>query len=215
MQLTEYPKNFWINKKKFFFLPYHTTIDKTPAEIIQGRYLFSGGNTARDYDTLLEAVKDLDLQVIIACDSRMIEKKHLPSNVEIRTVSHQEFRSLIEHSWINVISLKKGVSHRAGQQTFLNAMAMGKPVIVTDPEGAQDYIKHGHDGLLVPPQNPVKLKEAITFLIKNHQRALSMAQNAKNRAYFLNTETHFKIIIDHAISLTQLVAKDCQPQHDQ
>lgn len=208
MQLTEYPKNFWINKNKVFFLYYHTTIDKTPAEIIQGQYLFSGGNTARDYPTLLEAVKDIDQEVFIACsDSSFLKNSHLPKNVTIESVTHYEFRKLMKNSWINVVPLTKGTGHKAGQQTFLNAMAMGKPVIVTDPEGARDYIESGHDGLLVPPEDPEKLKEAITFLLKDVQNAISIAKKAKERAKYLDTETHLKTIVECAMVLRDYTNK--------
>jgi len=43
------------------------------------------------------------------------------------------------------------VSNRSsGQQSYLNAMLLGKPVIVTEPPGVHDYINNGVTGVIVP-----------------------------------------------------------------
>ena len=57
-----------------------------------------------------------------------------------------------------------GHLHSGGQQTFLNAMAVGKPVIVTDPVGASSYIEHGITGLLVSLGDKIRLGEALQYL---------------------------------------------------
>ncbi|MGI8819369.1 MAG: glycosyltransferase family 4 protein [Chthoniobacterales bacterium] len=47
---------------------------------------------------------------------------------------------------------------------LLEAMSLGKAVIATEVGGIAEWIDDGHNGLLVPPENPTALAEAITRL---------------------------------------------------
>jgi glycosyltransferase involved in cell wall biosynthesis len=83
-----------------------------------------------------------------------------------------------------VVPMEAGLLHSGGQQGFVNGMALGKAVVVSDPGGASSYIEHGVTGLLVPPANPSALREAIEQLLANPglreeigQRAREVAQN--------------------------------------
>jgi glycosyltransferase involved in cell wall biosynthesis len=101
---------------------------------------------------------------------------------------------LMAQSGINVVGLEEGLLHSGGQQTFLNAMAMGKPVIVTDPEGAEDYICNGIDGLLVPPGDPEKLRSAILKLQKYPGLSIALGEKAREKTMTFDTETHLSAI---------------------
>lgn len=59
-------------------------------------------------------------------------------------------------------------------------MRLGKPVIVTDPEGARDYIQDGETGLTVPPGDPQALRQALERLL--HDPATSSRISAKGHA---------------------------------
>ena len=48
---------------------------------------------------------------------------------------------------------------------ILEAMASGLPVIATSIAGNTDLVRHGENGLLVPPDSPEKLADAISELI--------------------------------------------------
>ena len=50
------------------------------------------------------------------------------------------FRNLRTGSRLVVVPMEAGHFHVGGEQTYLNAMAMGKPVIVTDDRGAHQTI---------------------------------------------------------------------------
>lgn len=194
-EVSDYTRAFGLSCEKFVFIPYHTTVNFNAISVRNGDYLFSGGNFARDYSTLAKAVEGLDLRVIIACtNSKALNGIKFSSNVDVVGVNHQEFMQLIAGSGINVVSLTGGLLHSGGQQTFLNAMAMGKSVIVTDPEGAKDHIEHGVDGILVPPSDPEQLRAAILKLHHLHDFAMRIGQAARKKALRLDTETNLAAI---------------------
>jgi len=58
--------------------------------------------------------------------------------------------------------------------TILEAMALRKPVVATDVTGSRDVIIDGRTGLLVPPQDPDALAQAILCLIRDREMAREM-----------------------------------------
>lgn len=62
---------------------------------------------------------------------------------------------------------------------LLESMAAGVPVVATDVSGSREIIRHGLTGLLVPPNNPVLLSEAIMSMMREPQRAAAMAERAR------------------------------------
>ena len=54
------------------------------------------------------------------------------------------------------------------------ALAMGKPVVVTDVGGNRELIRHGETGLLVPPRDPQRLAEGMLTLLRDRGRAAAM-----------------------------------------
>ncbi len=61
---------------------------------------------------------------------------------------------------------------------LLEAMAASKPIVATDIPGNRDVLRHGHNCLLVPPGNPEKLAEAISFLLNHPRIAAEYGENA-------------------------------------
>lgn len=195
-EIADYSRIFQLPAEKFRFIPYHMTIDLSRFPRGRGEhYIFSGGNFARDYATLAEAVRGLPVNVVIACsNSAALNGISFPDNVKVVGVNHEQFMNLMAASSINVVPLRQGLLHSGGQQTFLNAMALGKPVIVTDPEGARDYIEDGVDGLLVPAGDPLQLRQAILQLLNDRQFADIMGRRASLRARRHDTEAHLSAI---------------------
>lgn len=200
-EITDYASAFDLPESKFFFIPYHTTNVESFAPRNRG-YIFSGGNFARDYKTLAEAVKGLDVQLVIACSNPEVRADlELPANVSLVAVDHGEFMRLMAESGINVVSLDVSLLHSGGQQTFLNAMAMGKAVIVTDPQGAADYIEDGVDGLLVPGKDPRQLRAALQRLLNNPEFAAQLGAKAQKKAQDMDTENSLAAIARVALNL--------------
>ena len=58
--------------------------------------------------------------------------------------------------------------------SYLEAMAMGKAVVGTRVGGVPEVVKDGVNGLLVPPEDPYALAEAVVRLLKNRDLAARM-----------------------------------------
>jgi glycosyltransferase involved in cell wall biosynthesis len=204
-EIDAYAHIFSIPREKFVFVPYHTTVGSLNISPVEGNYIFSGGNFGRDYDTLIEAVRGLKVKVCIGCTRpELFSHISLPENVDVRGYSsHRDFLEKMAGCKINVVSLDTNLLHSGGQQTFLNSMRLGKPTIVNDPDGAVDYIKHGEDGLLVPPKNPVALREAITILLNDPEKAREMGVKALEKSKNYTTEEHFKKIVSIVCEVVQ------------
>ena len=53
---------------------------------------------------------------------------------------------------------------------LLEAMAAGLPVVATDVQGVPEIVDHGRTGLLVPPDSPDELADAMIRTVRtNHQ----------------------------------------------
>ena len=144
----------------------------------------SAGLEWRDYPTLIAAVADLpDLTVKLAASSPW--SKHtdetanrvLPPNVDARRYEYSDLRDLYASSSFVVVPLYEN-DFQAGVTTLLEAMAMGKAVIVTRTTGQTDVVQDGDNGLTVPPNDPKELREAILRLQKDAALRTRLGRNA-------------------------------------
>src|ERR1051326_4559863 len=78
-----------------------------------------------------------------------------------------------------VVPLAVGQMHLGGQQTYQNAMAMGKPVIVADDCGADEYVTNGVDGILLSPGDMEGMRAAIVQVMSDPAYAKRLGENGK------------------------------------
>ena len=62
---------------------------------------------------------------------------------------------------------------------LLEAMASGRPIIATNVGGTPDIIEDNKTGILIPPEDPSSLSEAIIKLLKNNSIAKKMGENTR------------------------------------
>ena len=182
-EIAIYAKRLNKSEKHFKFLPFHTNIME-PGKMKCQDYVLSAGRTGRDYGVLAEAVRDLDMEVIVVGDEHSVKGINFPSNVTVLVeVPYMKYLDLLYNCRFVVVPLRKVVKS-TGQVAFLEAMATGKPVIATETVGTKDYIQSGINGILVPPEDPVSLREAIHSLIKNpsleNEISLNALESVKN-----------------------------------
>lgn len=150
------------------------------------RMICAAGLERRDYPTMIEAVRGLDVRVIIAAASPWSRQadttqgQQVPSNVEVRSLGFVDLRRLYAAAMFVVMPLYD-VEFQAGVTTILEAMAMRKAVISSRTRGQTDVIVDGQTGIYVTPGDPAALRSAITRLLDDPERARQLGLAA--RAY--------------------------------
>lgn len=148
-EVERFPRTWGLTRGRVVFTPFPTTL---PAEGSQldgppGDHLFSGGNSLRDYELLRQAAAGLDVRVVVATSSWRPQQSQ--PGLEVAATSHEQFVRLMATSRAVVLCLAPA-ARSTGQQTYLNAMALGRPTLVTDSDGVRDHIEDGVTGVVMP-----------------------------------------------------------------
>ena len=143
----------------------------------------SAGQLLRDYDTLVEAVRDLPVRLRIAAGSPWIDRPlnprgALPANVDWRRYDRFELRDLYARSSLAVVPLLQN-EYQTGISTILEMMAMGKCVIATRTRGQTDTIQDGVTGIYVPPGDVVALRDAIARAMERREETARIGAAAR------------------------------------
>lgn len=146
-----------------FYRPFH-------AEYERDDQICAAGLEWRDYPTLISAVSELsNLRVLLAAASPWSKHRSeisgtpLPAHVSTSSYEYDELRTLYAESSFVVVPLYEN-DFQAGITTILEAMAMGKPLIVSGTQGQTDVIVHEENGLYVVPGDVEGLRAAIERL---------------------------------------------------
>ncbi len=149
--------------------------------------LCTAGREFRDYPTLIEAVRDLDVDVTIASASPWSKRDdnahsvELPPNVEVTALSQYDLRTQLDEADILIMPLLP-TDFQAGITTILEAMAMERPVICTATEGQTDVIEDNVTGRYVAPGDVEAMKSAIVELISDWETATEMGKRGREVA---------------------------------
>lgn len=148
----------------------------------------SVGMEARDYPTLVEALRPLDIPCHIAVGDtrgeifstvkRLYDISDLPAHITVGRKQQAELRKLYWRSRFVVISLLPTDSDN-GLTAILEAMASGKAVICSRVEGQVDVIEDGVTGMYVPQGDPEALRKAVLQLWNDPERAAAMGRAAR------------------------------------
>lgn len=151
----------------------------------------------------LERVKGLD--ILLSALALLKPKGHHPSLLVVGTGKQEVFlRQLAHHLGVSpqvtFLGYRSDVQSLLGRArifvlpsrteglpvSLLEAMAAGKAIVATSAGGIADVVEHNQEALLVPPEDPMVLAQAIAEILKDPQRFQRMgkAAQAKARACF-------------------------------
>jgi hypothetical protein len=163
--------------------------------------VFAGGNSLRDYRALLEVAAWIPAPVTVATG---LVEPFATDHVRVSSLSPPAYDRVAAAATIVVVPLRADTSRSAGQQTFLTAMFNAKPVVVTDAPGVREYIEDGRTGLIVPPDDPRALLEAIRGLLTDPARAAEIGAAARAEVLGRFTVDHyFERLLEVAESATR------------
>jgi hypothetical protein len=160
-----FPVTWGVPPARVHVTPFHWVLDEADVEEVPPRNggVFAGGDSLRDYGPLVEAARGLTAEVTIA--SRTYERTEVPANVRLSPLDPPSYDEAFRRASVIVVALEPRGDRSAGQQSYLNAMVLGKPVIVTDSLGAREYVEHGRTGLVVPPADARAMHEALDWVL--------------------------------------------------
>jgi glycosyltransferase involved in cell wall biosynthesis len=155
-----------------------------PGADSEGEYILSVGNDLRrDYDLLLDVAARIDYPFKILT-ARNINGP-IPAHVTVIRGTWPAdqsmdgtLRKMYQNSTCVVIPLKEGIQP-SGQSVALQAMACGKPVILTRTKGlwSETMIRHGENVYLVPVGDTESLLAAIEKLLADPKERRRIGTN--------------------------------------
>ena len=144
-------------------------------------YVFSGGRSERDYDTLFKAVTSLNIPIVVNARRFNVQGLKCPKNVTINKIMPaDQYFQIMNGTRFIVVPIQE-TNHAAGIISILQAMSIGKAVIATRTQSTRDYIEDGTTGILVDPSNPKIMREAIVYLWQNPEFARKLGEEAQKK----------------------------------
>lgn len=90
----------------------------------------------------------------------------------------EDMRQVLEQA--NIVCLP---SYREGlPKVLIEAAAAGRAIVTTDVPGCREIVRHGQNGLLVPPRDSKGLTEAISFLLTSPSTRARMGRRGRHAA---------------------------------
>lgn len=151
------------------------------------RLIVSAGMAKRDYPTLIEAVRGLDVSLAVAAYSPWvtasdtgIDVDNLPPNVQLLQCNYEELRELYARAMVVAAPLRTSTA-QSGSLVMYEAMAMGKPVIATRTEGqgAMEIVREGETGWYMPLGDVEAWRERIQYVLDNPGEVAEMGERAR------------------------------------
>ncbi len=152
----------------------HDLTKKIKADSICKKYYLSVGRSNRDYKFLRDTWKEDYGELIIICDSYKEEKKRGITCLD--ACYGDDYFNYVANCYAQIISLDdENIS--SGSLSFLYAMMLSKPSIVTENVTVYDYIKSGYSGLVIK-KSEEELEKAIKWL-EDNENYTQMCKNAR------------------------------------
>ena len=144
-----------------------------------GDFIFSGGQSGRDYRTLLEAVTGLPIPLVVNAPLSASRRLPKPGNVTFNNLlPRPQYRDLHRAARFVVVPLQP-VDEAVGLTAILTGLAAGRAIVSSQTPAAQEYLDDGKTGLLVPPGDVQALRKAILHLWEHSELCEQMGRRAR------------------------------------
>lgn len=169
--LSEAERSLWpsvwgVPVEQLAAFPWHHGVD-TPAPNVPPTgdgTVFSGGHAQRDYRPVLQAIAKTDAKAWIATDPADLPADlPTPDSATVGKIPREDFHQRLANASLVIVSLADGLHRTAGQTTYLDAMALGGLVAVSDTIGVREHITHRETGLIFFPGDSDGLAELICW----------------------------------------------------
>jgi glycosyltransferase involved in cell wall biosynthesis len=178
-----------------------------PLKVDTDNYILAVGQEQRDYNTLLQAISGTGIKLVIVASSlwstSRIEMDKLDQATVLSHIPYQELRMLYAKAKLVVAPLFE-VDYAAGVNSVLEAMAVGKPLLVSDTEGIADYITHNETGIYVSPGNSEELRDTILSLWERPEELKRLGANARQ---VVEERMNLDIYVERIAEIMNKVAK--------
>jgi glycosyltransferase involved in cell wall biosynthesis len=192
--LRGYSRHFGITPDRSVYVPFKPNVvdwphDSTPDS--SGEFVFMAGESMRDYGTFIEAAHITRLPTAILDPAtskryKIPETVALPDNLTLLPddgrVDTEKWIRNFRRARVFVACISPANICASGISCCLDAMALGKPVIITRGPGADDVMEDA--AIFVPPCDPEALAQAISEIWNDSEareqqieRALRYARN--------------------------------------
>ncbi len=134
-----------------------------------------------------------DLKVIHIGDetSWKIDDKYKKRIVSIGKIPQDEICGYYKSvDLIALCSLSEGIP-----AVLMEAMAAGTPILTSDMEGAEEYIKHKRSGYVYRRGDIEGLKNGLAFMLEDKKRAKDMGEIAKKAAKSFDSKTYYPTLL--------------------
>ena len=167
-----FEREYGISPQRFHYIPFKINALEIirRAAVCDRGYIFTGGRSRRDFATFFAAVGPLGYPVkVIASpeaemrpDGSSLAGLEVPPNVEITIddPSPEFFVRTMAAARLVVLPILRDITTQAGIGVYLQAMALGKCVIVSSGLGVSDVLT-ADQALIVPAGDPDALRQAI------------------------------------------------------
>ncbi|HVB81206.1 MAG TPA: WcaI family glycosyltransferase [Candidatus Binataceae bacterium] len=98
-------------------------------------------------------------------------------------IPDDEFNAVLNMADIHILPQRHDISDLVMPSKLGPMLAVGKPVVATVPETSQVAQTIGHAGMIVPPENPAALADALLTLVRSPQRREAMGRIALEIAH--------------------------------
>ncbi|MEO8315186.1 MAG: glycosyltransferase family 4 protein [Pseudomonadota bacterium] len=182
-------KSFGVDEDRLLLVADHTDtlfFSPGPSSAKRRPLIVSVGLEQRDYVTLAEATRGMDVDVRISGFSKDARIRRgtlpepFPENMSAQYYSWRDLLQLYRDADVVVVSTR-ACTYAAGVQGLLEAMACGRPVVVTASQGLTGYMDD-RASVQVAPQNPHAMREAIQHLLDNPATARAMGEAGRRIA---------------------------------